>query len=117
MRMKTILILISLPLMLTHCLSYDFSNRKVQQGNILSPARVSHLTLGMSKNDVAILMGTSLISPMFALDRWDYAYTWRRGNHPSFIRHLCLYFNNDRLVKIEKELPEKKSPSPTLLGL
>lgn len=104
MRMKTVLILICTTLTLTHCLSYDFSNRKIQQGNILSSARINHLKIGMSKNDVAILMGTSLISPMFSLDRWDYAYTWRKGTHPDHIRHLCLYFSDDHLVKIEKKL-------------
>ena len=104
MRMKTILILVCVTLTLTHCLSYDFSNRKIQQGTILSPARIQHLTLGMSKNDAAVLMGTSLVSPLFSLDRWDYAYTWRLGTHPDHIRHLSLYFMNNHLVKIEKEV-------------
>lgn len=104
MRMKTVLILITMTLGVTHCLSYDFSNKKVQQGNILSPARVQRLKLGMSKNDAAILMGTSLMSPMFQMDRWDYAYTWRLGTHPDRMRHLVLYFENDGLIKIEKDL-------------
>lgn len=104
MRMKTVLILISIVLSLTHCLSYDFSRRKVQQGNLLSPTRLAHLKLGMSKSDTAILMGTSLVSPMFNLDRWDYAYTWRRGNNPNLVRHVSLYFSNEHLVKIEKNI-------------
>lgn len=104
MRMKTVLILISIILPLTHCLSYDFSKRKVQQGNIISLAHIKHLHLGMSKSDAAILMGSSLISPMFDLDRWDYAYTVRKGSGPNAIRHVSLYFSNDRLVKIEKKL-------------
>ena len=104
MRMKTVLILICASLSLTHCLSYDFSNRKIQQGNILSPAKIKELKLGLSKNDAAILMGTSLISPMFSLDRWDYAYTWRLGTHPDKIKHLTLFFADDHLVKIDKKL-------------
>ncbi|MGV3740298.1 MAG: outer membrane protein assembly factor BamE [Gammaproteobacteria bacterium] len=102
MRMKTILILICTVLSLTHCLSYDFSKRPVQQGNILSEKRIARLKVGMSKSDAAILMGTSLISPMFNLDRWDYAYTWRRGTDANNVRHLSLFFTNDRLVRIEK---------------
>lgn len=102
--MKTVLISIWIVLSLTHCLSYDFSRRKVQQGNILSPARIQHLHLGMSKADAAILMGTSLINPMFRLDRWDYAYTWRKGSTPNTVKHLSLYFENDRLVRIEKKV-------------
>lgn len=58
----------------------------------------------MSKQDVAILMGTSLISPTFNNHRWDYAYTWRRGSGRLEIRHLSLYFSkNDRLNKIEHQ--------------
>ena len=108
MRMKTILISISIALSLTHCLSYDFARTKVQQGNILSSSRIARLHIGMSKSDAAILMGTSLISPMFNLDRWDYAYTWRRGTGSNLVRHLCLYFSQDRLVKIEKDLGSHK---------
>lgn len=104
MRMKTILISIYIVLSLTHCLSYDFSKRKVQQGNILSPKHIKHLHTGMSKEDVAKLMGTSLISPMFQMNRWDYVYTWRKGSTPNRIKHLTLYFKDEHLVKIEKKL-------------
>lgn len=108
MQMKTILILISIVLSFTHCTTYDFSKTKVQQGNILSPARIAHLKLGMSKSDVAILMGTSLTSPLFREDRWDYAYTWRRGSGDNIVRHLTLYFSGDHLIKIEKDVSAKK---------
>lgn len=109
MQMKTILILIGVVLSLTDCSSYDFSRTKVQQGNILSPSRIERLKLGMSKSDASILMGTSLTSTMFNLDRWDYAYTWRRGSGPNLVRHLSLYFSGDRLIKIEKDITAKKS--------
>lgn len=108
MQMKTILILISLVLSLTHCATYDFARSKVQQGNILSSSRIARLKLGMSKSDAAILMGTSLTSTMFNLDRWDYAYTWRRGSGPNLVRHLSLFFAEDRLVKIDKDISAKR---------
>ena len=75
---------------------------------MLSVSRPSTDEVGMSKNDAAILMGTSLISPMFNQDRWDYAYTWRRGTSPNIIRHLTLFFSNDRLVKIDKDVSARK---------
>lgn len=83
------------------CGGYDFSRRYVQQGNILSKPRVDRLKLGMSKTDVAILMGTSAISPLFNNDRWDYAYTWRKTSKPLLKRHLVLTFKHDRLIRIE----------------
>jgi outer membrane protein assembly factor BamE len=88
-------------LLLSNCAHYDFSNRTVQQGNILSPKVVDRLQLGMTKEDVAILLGTSLISPTFNNDRWDYAYTKRKGSTSNTVRHISLYFVNNRLARIE----------------
>lgn len=86
--------------LLSSCLSYDFSRRVVQQGNLLAPRSLQKVHLGMSKEDVAITLGTSLISPLFCQDRWDYAYTWRKGNGPLLLRHVSLYFKNNHLTKI-----------------
>ncbi|MCP0913856.1 MULTISPECIES: outer membrane protein assembly factor BamE [Legionella] len=101
MRIKTILISVAFVLTLPSCASYDFSRRAVQQGNLLPQSKIERLHVGMSKEDVAILMGTSLISPLFTQDRWDYAYTWRRGNGPMQQRNLVLYFRHGQLVRIQ----------------
>lgn len=90
---------------LTQCTSYDFARRVAQQGNLLPKDKIDRLKVGMSKSDVAILMGTSLLSPTFNNDRWDYAYTWRKGNGSMEVRHVCLHFKNDRLTKIEHSEP------------
>lgn len=102
MRIITIILSILLSLSLTQCTSYDFARRISQQGNLLPQTKIARLKIGMSKNDVAILMGTSLISPTFNNDRWDYAYTWRKGAGPMEIRNVVLYFSRDRLVRIEQ---------------
>lgn len=88
-------------LMLSNCASYDFSRRIVQQGNILAPKKIAKLHPGMKKEEVAILMGTSLMSPTFNNDRWDYAYTWRKGSGNLNKKWLTLYFQNDTLTRIE----------------
>lgn len=103
MRIRTILIIVSLTLSLTNCMSYDFARRVVQQGNLLSQEKLNRLKIGMSKNDAAILMGTSLMSPVFNNDRWDYAYTWRKGSGQTSVKNLTLYFTQDRLVRIERK--------------
>ena len=86
---------------LTNCASYDFSRRIVEQGNLIPPGAVERLKIGMNKEDTAILMGTSLLSPMFDNDRWDYAFTRRKGSGPMEIRNLTLFFNQDSLVQIK----------------
>lgn len=105
MQIKIILISVLLSISLTHCASYDFSRRVIQQGNLLPKSKVERLKVGMSKEDVGVLMGSSLLNPPFSNDRWDYAFTWRRGLHTNVIRHLVLYFKNDRLVRIEQTEP------------
>ncbi|KTC90835.1 Small protein A precursor [Fluoribacter dumoffii] len=103
MRIIIFLLGIVFTLTLTQCASFDLSRRVVQQGNLLSQARIDRLKIGMSKNDVAILLGTSLLSPTFNNDRWDYAYTWRRGHGPMTISSISLYFHNDRLTRMERD--------------
>ncbi len=103
MRILILLISVTLTLTLTQCVSYDFSRRIAQQGNLLPQDKIERLKVGMSKNDVAILMGTSLLSPTFNNDRWDYAYTWRRGSGSLEIRNISLYFVNGSLARIERK--------------
>jgi outer membrane protein assembly factor BamE len=88
---------------MTQCVSYDFSRRIVQQGNLIPAEKIERLKVGMSKEDAAILMGTSLISPIFNDDRWDYAYTWRRGSGNMEQRHAVLHFAHGRLTRIEHQ--------------
>ena len=89
---------------LTACVVYDFSRPRVQQGNLLTAAKVDKLHHGMTKQSVAKLMGTSLLSSMFSADRWDYSYTLKVKNKPLEVKHLVLYFSNNQLKKIDKLL-------------
>ena len=98
-----LLISVLVCLLLTQCYSYDFARRVAQQGNLLPQSKINRLKVGMSKNDVAILMGNSLISPTFNNNRWDYAYTWRKGSGPIAIKTVSLYFVKGSLVRIEQK--------------
>ena len=95
------LVLVLFSILLTNCTTYDFSRRSVQQGNLLPQTQIAKLHTGMSKDNVAILMGTSLLSPTFNNDRWDYAYTWRKGSDPLAIKWVSLYFSHGVLTRIE----------------
>ena|SRR3990167_1971452 len=95
-------LIIVLTLLLVNCASYDFSRRVVQQGNLLPHTQIAKLHMGMSKADVAILMGTSLLSPTFNNERWDYAYTWRKGTGSLTIKKVSLFFSHGVLTRIEQ---------------
>ncbi len=101
MSAKSIFTCVMLTLTLANCASYDFSRKIVQQGNLLQQPVVDRLKIGMSKDDTATLLGNSLLSPTFDNDRWDYAYTYRKGNSPMEVRNLSLYFKHGSLVHIE----------------
>lgn len=101
MQIRTALIGLAFIFTLTNCASYDFSRRVVKQGNLLPQSLVERLKVGMSKDDAATLIGTSLISPMFNNDRWDYAYTIRHGSGPLEVRNLRLYFSHGVITRIE----------------
>ncbi|MFY7697628.1 MAG: outer membrane protein assembly factor BamE [Legionella sp.] len=103
MRIRTILINVALICSLTNCVSLDHKNRAVQQGNLLPKEKIERLKHGLTKEDVATLMGTSMMPPLFNNDRWDYVYTWRKGNNPLRIKHISLYFEQNRLAKIEQK--------------
>ncbi len=102
MRIRIILILVSITLSILGCTSYDYSREKVQQGNLLSAKQFDRLKIGMSKEDVAILLGTSLISPTFQNNRWDYAYTWQKRGQMKCIKSVSVFFVNNRLSNISK---------------
>lgn len=102
MQIRIILILVSITLSLFGCTSFDYSRQYVQQGTLISEKQLQRLHIGMSKEDVAILMGTSLISPLFQNNRWDYAYTWQKNGKIRCIKSVGLFFVNHRLARVEK---------------
>jgi outer membrane protein assembly factor BamE len=72
--------------------------QNVQQGNAHEQEDLDQVELGMSKKQVAYLLGTPAISDPFHQDRWDYiSMLSRRGADP--VRRLVtLTFENDRLI-------------------
>lgn len=105
MRSKFVFIFTLGMIFLTGCVSYDFSRPIVQQGNLLPDNKIERLRVGISKEETRILMGTSLVSPMFSRDRWDYAYTLQNRGGPIEVRHVSLYFKADRLTTIDAPAP------------
>ncbi len=85
----------------------------IQQGNIVDPDRLARLELGMSKNDVQALIGTSLLQDSFHPDRWDYYYSLRKARAKKTEQQLItLYFKDDKLSQIISDVVSKdKTPA------
>jgi len=84
------------------CANYNFSNKTTHQGNLSVISGDKKLHKGMSKTEVAQIMGSSLITPMFSQNRWDYALTSQKPNKKVIVKSVVLYFKNDRLTRIIK---------------
>lgn len=73
----------------------------VNQGNLVEKEMVDSLKPGMTKRQVALVMGTPSIQSPFDQDRWDYAASIsRRGATPE-VKNLTLFFEDNLLVRIE----------------
>ena len=75
--------------------------QNVQQGNAHDQDDLDEVELGMSKKQVAYLLGTPAVHDPFHRDRWDYiSMLSRRGGEP-VSRLITLTFENDLLVTTE----------------
>jgi outer membrane protein assembly factor BamE (lipoprotein component of BamABCDE complex) len=72
--------------------------QNVQQGNAHEQEDLDQIQLGMTKKQVAYLLGTPAVSDPFHHDRWDYiSMLSRRGGEP--VRRLVtLTFEDDALI-------------------
>ena len=69
--------------------------QNVQQGNAHEQEDLDQIQLGMTKKQVAYLLGTPAIVDPFHHDRWDYmSMLSRRGGEPAR-RLVTIYFEND----------------------
>ena len=106
--MKFITILISLLfIMSTSSCLYKIP---VQQGNILEQDDVDEIKPGMSKRQIAIILGTPAVADPFTHDRWDYINTVKLKGTIKEVKRLTLYFEEDKLIRTEGNyFPEKNS--------
>jgi len=77
----------------------------IQQGNLLDEEDINQVDLGMTRSQVQFLLGTPMVSDSFHRNRWDYAYYYRRGRSPDADRRwVVVYFENDRVQRIERDI-------------
>ena len=69
----------------------------IQQGNDITQDMVSQLKPGITKNQVAYVMGTPLIIDTFHPNRWDYIYSFHPGNGEREQRRITVYFEGETL--------------------
>jgi outer membrane protein assembly factor BamE len=85
----------------------------IQQGNLLDPEQVDQVEVGMTRSQVRFLLGTPMVIDAFEPDRWDYVYSLRRGHSRKVAkRHLVVWFEGDKVARIEEPIPIPRPASP-----
>ncbi len=86
----------------------------VQQGNILKQEDIDEVKPGMTKQQVAIILGTPTIADPFDQDRWDYINTNKLKGKFKKIKKFSLFFEDNKLVRTEGNyFPNKDDDSLT----
>jgi outer membrane protein assembly factor BamE len=86
----------------------------IQQGNLLDVEDVDQVEVGMTRSQVRFLLGTPMVTDAFDKDRWDYFYSLRRGHSRTVMkRHLVVWFEDDKVARIEEPIPLPRPVSAT----
>jgi len=93
-----ITLLLLTALLLAACAPYKMD---IRQGNLVTPEARERLKPGMTRTQVRALLGTPLVSDPFHPDRWDYEYTLEHGKTLVTSQRLTLYFDGEKLVRID----------------
>ena len=80
----------------------------IPQGNLVDKAQVETLKPGMTRRQVALIMGTPSIQDPFHQNRWDYAASYQQRGGDIEIKNLTLYFDDNVLSKLEGNYFEKR---------
>lgn len=73
----------------------------VGQGNLITSDMVDKLRVGMTPRQVRYVMGSPMIADTFNPSRWDYLYNLETGKGLLVENHLILYFEGERLARID----------------
>ena len=89
----------------------------VQQGNLITQEMIDQLKPGMTRSQVAYIMGEPIFRNAFDDSRWDYIYTVEAPGRFEDERRLSLYFESDLLAYFtgdyapSEALPEATPPT------
>ena len=84
----------------------------IQQGNIITQEMVNKLHPGMARRQVSYIMGTPILVDVFHQDRWDYYFSLKKGDEASDQKQISLYFENDKLTRIEGDFRPTPAADP-----
>ena len=94
----------------------------VQQGNVITQEMIDSLKPGMTRAQVAFIMGEPIVRNTFDRNRWDYIYTIEVPGIYGDEKRISLHFDGDKLAYFtgdytpSSEQPEAVSAEATAEG-
>ena len=91
----------------------------VQQGNVITQEMIDKLKPGMTRTQVAYIMGEPVVRNTFNDTRWDYVYSLENPGQYEVNSTVSLFFENERLSHFVGDLaptsakPESDDEEPT----
>lgn len=81
---------------------------EIVQGNVVTREQSQMLRAGMTRTQVAEILGTPLLASVFHGNRWDYVFTLQRQGQKVLQRRFTVFFDNDLVARFEgDELPSE----------
>ena len=91
--MFRLIITVTLALLISAC-SMQVYKLEVQQGNIVTEDMLAELKPGMTKRQVAYVMGNPVLKDTFSHSHWDYLYRVERNEDDAKDYKVRVYFDN-----------------------
>ena len=91
--------------LLSGCSLFHPYQPNIQQGNILTEQMLSQVSVGMSKEQVVGALGNPILANVFNDNHWAYVYTFQYRGGPITKKHMDIYFQNNRVVRIDRDYP------------
>lgn len=89
--------------LLTACGPIAPAKPTIQQGNEITQKELSHIHVGMTKEQVAASIGSPILLNIFRQEEWHYVYTTESEGHPFKETLVTIHFANNRVSNIEKK--------------
>lgn len=100
--MKKWLLLLTIIPLLTSCGAFRVHKMDIEQGNILSDAKLNQVHLGMDEAQVRTILGNPLLVTLFDRDELAYVYTYQAAYQPAQITKVRYIFQNGKLAEIQR---------------
>lgn len=113
--MRRMYLAVLLALLLAGCTSWlpQASRVEIQQGNLLDADDIAALEPGMTRAAVREQIGAPVLVESFNRNRWDYIYyLTEAGRESGEVQRLSLYFEGERLTRIEDGYVPPDPPDP-----